>query len=102
MLQIASKKAAINPPHSTNSGALKWQKDSDFSKVAHYQAKRLGFHKNIEKLSYLLQQGNYRQIRKSGQCENSLLYQKNLSAVAMKDNQVITDIITNKPQTKLK
>ena len=42
--QIESKKAAINPSHSTNSGALSTsgKKDSDFSKVAHYQAKRLG------------------------------------------------------------
>ena len=96
--QIESKKAAINPltlptvePLSTSS-----KKDSDFSKVAHYQAKRNLAYKNIEKL---LPFYNKATIVKYGNLvnENSLLYQKELlSAVMMKDNQVITDIVSNK------
>lgn len=96
--QIASKKAAINPltlptvePLSTSG-----KKDSDFSKVAHYQAKRNLAYKNIEKL---LPFYNKATIVKYGNLvnENSLLYQKELlSAVMMKDNQVITDIVSNK------
>lgn len=96
--QIASKKAAINPltlptvePFSTSG-----KKDSDFSKVAHYQAKRALAYKNIEKL---LPFYNKATIVKYGNLvnENSLLYQKELlSAVMMKDNQVITDIVSNK------
>lgn len=96
--QIESKKAAINPltlptvePLSTSV-----KKDSDFSKVAHYQAKRALAYKNIEKL---LPFYNKATIVKYGNLvnENSLLYQKELlSAVMMKDNQVITDIVSNK------
>ncbi len=96
--QIESKKVAINPltlpivePLSTSS-----KKDSDFSKVAHYQAKRALAYKNIEKL---LPFYNKATIVKYGNLvnENSLLYQKEvLSAVMMKDNQVITDIVSNK------
>ncbi len=96
--QIESKKAAINPltlptvePLSTSG-----KKDSDFSKVAHYQAKRNLAYKNIEKL---LPFYNKATIVKYGNLvnENSLLYQKELlSAVMMKDNQVITDIVSNK------
>ncbi|MTW08541.1 hypothetical protein GM524_11720, partial [Streptococcus pneumoniae] len=50
--QIVSKKAEINPltlptvePLSTSG-----KKDSDFSKIAHYQANRALVYKNIEKL----------------------------------------------------
>ena len=96
--QIESKKAAINPltlptvePLSTSG-----KKDSDFSKVANYQAKRSLAYKNIEKL---LPFYNKATIVKYGNLvkENSLLYQKELlSAVMMKDNQVITDIVSNK------
>ena len=96
--QIASKKAVINPlalptvePLSTSG-----KKDSDFSKVAHYQAKRALAYKNIEKL---LPFYNKATIVKYGNLvnENSLLYQKELlSAVMMKDDQVITDIDSNK------
>ena len=96
--QIESKKAAINPltlptvePLSTSG-----KKDSDFSKVTHYQAKRALAYKNIEKL---LPFYNKATIVKYGNLvnENSLLYQKELlSAVMMKDNQVITDIVSNK------
>ena len=96
--QIESKKAAINPltlptvePLSTSG-----KKDSDFSKVVHYQAKRTLAYKNIEKL---LPFYNKATIVKYGNLvnENSLLYQKELlSAVMMKDNQVITDIVSNK------
>lgn len=96
--QIESKKTAINPltlptvePLSTSG-----KKDSDFSKVAHYQAKRNLAYKNIEKL---LPFYNKATIVKYGNLvnENSLLYQKELlSAVMMKDDQVITDIVSNK------
>ena len=96
--QIESKKAVINPltlptvePLSTSG-----KKDSDFSKVAHYQTKRALAYKNIEKL---LPFYNKATIVKYGNLvnENSLLYQKELlSAVMMKDNQVITDIVSNK------
>ena len=96
--QIESKKVAINPltlptvePLSTSG-----KKDSDFSKVAHYQAKRALAYKNIEKL---LPFYNKATIVKYGNLvnENSLLYQKELlSAVMMKDDQVITDIVSNK------
>ena len=96
--QIESKKAAINPltlptvePLSTSG-----KKDSDFSKVAHYQAKRNLAYKNIEKL---LPFYNKATIVKYGNLvnENSFLYQKELlSAVMMKDDQVITDIVSNK------
>lgn len=96
--QIESKKVAINPltlpivePLSTSG-----KKDSDFSKVAHYQAKRDLAYKNIEKL---LPFYNKATIVKYGNLvkESSSLYQKELlSAVMMKDNQVITDIVSNK------
>ena len=96
--QIASKKSAINPltlptvePLSTSG-----KKESDFSKVANYQAKRALAYKNIEKL---LPFYNKATIVKYGNLvnENSLLYQKELlSVVMMKDNQVITDIVSNK------
>ena len=96
--QIESKKAAINPltlptvePLSTSG-----KKDSDFSKVAHYQAKRALAYKNIEKL---LPFYNKATIVKYGNLvkESSSLYQKELlSAVMMKDDQVITDIVSNK------
>lgn len=77
--QIASKKAEINPfilptvePLSTSG-----KKDSDFSKVAYYQAKRNLTYKNIEKL---LPFYNKATIVKYGNLvnENSLLYQKEL------------------------
>ena len=96
--QIASKKSAINPltlptvePLSTSG-----KKESDFSKVVNYQAKRALAYKNIEKL---LPFYNKATIVKYGNLvnENSLLYQKELlSSVMMKDNQVITDIVSNK------
>lgn len=96
--QIVSKKTEINPltlptvePLSTSG-----KKDSDFSKIAHYQANRALVYKNIEKL---LPFYNKSTIVKYGNLvkENSLLYQKELlSAVMMKDDQVITDIVSNK------
>lgn len=72
------------------------KKDSDFSKIAHYQVNRALVYKNIEKL---LPFYNKATIVKYGNLvkENSILYQKELlSAVMMKDDQVITDIISNK------
>ncbi|VTC78824.1 IgA-protease [Streptococcus pneumoniae] len=96
--QIASKKAEINllTPPIVEPLSTSGKKDSDFSKIAHYQANRALVYKNIEKL---LPFYNKTTIVKYGNLanENSLLYQKELlSAVMMKDNQVITDIVSNK------
>lgn len=96
--QIESKKAVINSLTlpTVESLSTSGKKDSDFSKVAHYQAKRDLVYKNIEKL---LPFYNKATIVKYGNLvnENSLLYQKELlSAVMMEDNQVITDIVSNK------
>ena len=96
--QIASKKAEINPltPPIVEPLSTSGKKESDFSKVANYQAKRALAYKNIEKL---LPFYNKATIVKYGNLvnENSLLYQKELlSSVMMKDNQVITDIVSNK------
>ena len=96
--QIASKKAEISPltlptvePLLTSAN-----KESDFSKVEHYQASRALVYKNIEKL---LPFYNKATIVKYGNLvkENSHLYTKELlSAVMMKDDQVITDLASNK------
>lgn len=96
--QIASKKAEINllTPPIVEPLSTSGKKDSDFSKIAHYQANRALVYKNIEKL---LPFYNKAAIVKYGNLvkENSILYQKELlSAVMMKDDQVITDIISNK------
>ena len=96
--QIASKKAEINPltPPTVEPLSTSGNKESDFSKVANYQDKRVLAYKNIEKL---LPFYNKATIVKYGNLvkENSLLYQKELlSAVMMKDDQVITDIVSNK------
>lgn len=96
--QIASKKAEINllTPSIVEPLSTSGKKDSDFSKIAHYQANRALVYKNIEKL---LPFYNKAAIVKYGNLvkENSILYQKELlSAVMMKDDQVITDIISNK------
>ncbi|VNX86097.1 immunoglobulin A1 protease [Streptococcus pneumoniae] len=96
--QIASKKAEINllTPPIAEPLSTSGKKDSDFSKIAHYQANRALVYKNIEKL---LPFYNKATIVKYGNLvkENSILYQKELlSAVMMKDDQVITDIISNK------
>ena len=96
--QIASKKAEINPltPPTVEPLSTSGNKESDFSKVANYQAKRALAYKNIEKL---LPFYNKATIVKYGNLvkENGLLYQKELlSSVMMKDDQVITDIVSNK------
>ncbi|VMP96916.1 IgA-protease [Streptococcus pneumoniae] len=96
--QIASKKAEINllTPPIVEPLSTSGKKDSDFSKIAHYKANRALVYKNIEKL---LPFYNKATIVKYGNLvkENSILYQKELlSAVMMKDDQVITDIISNK------
>ena len=96
--QIASKKAEINPltPPTVEPLSTSGNKESDFSKVANYQAKRVLAYKNIEKL---LPFYNKATIVKYGNLvkESSNLYQKELlSAVMMKDDQVITDIVSNK------
>lgn len=96
--QIASKKAEINllTPPIVEPLSTSGKKDSDFSKITHYQANRALVYKNIEKL---LPFYNKATIVKYGNLvkENSILYQKELlSAVMMKDDQVITDIISNK------
>ena len=96
--QIASKKSEINPlsvpivePLLTSTN-----KESDFSKVEGYQASRALAYKNIEKL---LPFYNKATIVKYGNLvkEDSALYEKEvLSAVMMKDNEVITDIASHK------
>ena len=96
--EVTNKKAEINPltPPTVEPLSTSGSKESDFSKVKHYQAKRALVYKNIEKL---LPFYNKATIVKYGNLvkENSLLYQKELlSAVMMNDDQVITDIVSNK------
>ena len=96
--EVTNKKAEINPltPPTVEPLSTSGSKESDFSKVKHYQAQRALAYKNIEKLLPLY---NKATIVKYGNLvnENSLLYQKELlSAVMMKDDQVITDIVSNK------
>jgi len=96
--EVTNKKVEINPltPPTVESLSTSGSKESDFSKVKHYQAQRALAYKNIEKL---LPFYNKATIVKYGNLvnENSLLYQKELlSAVMMKDDQVITDIVSNK------
>ena len=96
--EVTNKKAEINPltPPTVELLSTSGSKESDFSKVKHYQAQRALAYKNIEKL---LPFYNKATIVKYGNLvdENSLLYQKELlSAVMMKDDQVITDIVSNK------
>ncbi|MDU1468137.1 MAG: ZmpA/ZmpB/ZmpC family metallo-endopeptidase [Streptococcus mitis] len=96
--EVTNKKAEINPltPLTVEPLSTSGSKESDFSNVKHYQAQRTLAYKNIEKL---LPFYNKATIVKYGNLvnENSLLYQKELlSAVMMKDNQVITDIVSNK------
>ncbi|WP_262081498.1 ZmpA/ZmpB/ZmpC family metallo-endopeptidase [Streptococcus sp. Marseille-Q5855] len=96
--QVASKKAEINPltPPTVEPLSTSGNKESDFSKVANYQDKRALAYKNIEKL---LPFYNKETIVKYGNLvnENSLLFKKELlSAVMMNDDQVITDIISDK------
>ena len=96
--EVTNKKAEIKPltPPTVEPLSTSGSKESDFSKVKHYQAQRALAYKNIEKL---LPFYNKATIVKYGNLvnENSLLYQKELlSAVMMKDDQVITDIVSNK------
>ena len=96
--EVTNKKAEINPltPPTVEPLSTSGSKESDFSKVKHYQSQRALVYKNIEKL---LPFYNKATIVKYGNLvnENSLLYQKELlSAVMMKDDQVITDIVSNK------
>ena len=96
--QIASKKSEINslavPTVETLLSST--NKESDFSKVEDYQASRALAYKNIEKL---LPFYNKATIVKYGNLvkEDSALFKKEvLSAVMMKDNEVITDIASHK------
>ena len=96
--QIASKKSEINslavPTVETLLSST--NKESDFSKVEDYQASRALAYKNIEKL---LPFYNKATIVKYGNLvkEDSALFEKEiLSAVMMKDNEVITDIASHK------
>ena len=96
--EVTNKKAEINPltPPIVEPLSTSGSKESDFSKVKYYQAQRALAYKNIEKL---LPFYNKATIVKYGNLvnENSHLYQKELlSAVMMKDDQVITDIVSNK------
>ncbi|WP_225742117.1 ZmpA/ZmpB/ZmpC family metallo-endopeptidase [Streptococcus sp. Marseille-Q5112] len=96
--EVTNKKAEITPltPPIVEPLSTSGSKESDFSKVKYYQAQRALAYKNIEKL---LPFYNKATIVKYGNLvnENSHLYQKELlSAVMMKDDQVITDIVSNK------
>lgn len=96
--QIASKKSDINSLSVPTVGTLltSTNKESDFSKVEDYQASRALAYKNIEKL---LPFYNKATIVKYGNLvkEDSALHEKEvLSAVMMKDNEVITDIASHK------
>ena len=96
--QIASKKTEINPLSvpTVETFLTSTNKESDFSKVENYQASRALAYKNIEKL---LPFYNKATIVKYGNLvkEDSALYEKEvLSAVMMKDNEVITDIASHK------
>lgn len=96
--QIASKKSEINSLSVPKVETLLTgtNKESDFSKVEDYQASRALAYKNIEKL---LPFYNKATIVKYGNLvkEDSALFKKEvLSAVMMKDNEVITDIASHK------
>ena len=96
--QIASKKSEINSLSVPKVETLLTSRniESDFSKVEGYQASRALAYKNIEKL---LPFYNKATIVKYGNLvkEDSALYEKEvLSAVMMKDNEVITDIASHK------
>ncbi|MCY7040384.1 G5 domain-containing protein [Streptococcus sanguinis] len=96
--QIASKKSEINSLSVPTVETLltSTNKESDFSKVKDYQASRALAYKNIEKL---LPFYNKATIVKYGNLvkEDSALFEKEvLSAVIMKDNEVITDIASHK------
>ena len=96
--QIASKKSEINSLSvpAVETLLTSTNKESDFSKVEGYQASRALAYKNIEKL---LPFYNKATIVKYGNLvkEDSALHEKEiLSAVMMKDNEVITDIASHK------
>lgn len=96
--QIASKKSEINSLAVPKVESLLTSRniESDFSKVKDYQASRALAYKNIEKL---LPFYNKATIVKYGNLvkEDSALFEKEvLSAVMMKDNEVITDIASHK------
>lgn len=96
--QIASKKSEINSLAVPKVESLLTSRniESDFSKVKDYQASRALAYKNIEKL---LPFYNKATIVKYGNLvkEDSTLFEKEvLSAVMMKDNEVITDIASHK------
>lgn len=96
--QIASKKSEINSLAVPKVESLLTSRniESDFSKVKDYQASRALAYKNIEKL---LPFYNKETIVKYGNLvkEDSALFEKEvLSAVMMKNNEVITDIASHK------
>lgn len=96
--QIASKKSEINSLAVPKVENLLTSRniESDFSKVKDYQASRALAYKNIEKL---LPFYNKATIVKYGNLvkEDSALHEKEvLSAVMMKNNEVITDIASHK------
>ena len=96
--QIASKKSEINSLAVPKVESLLTSRniESDFSKVKDYQASRALAYKNIEKLLPFYDKAT---IVKYGNLvkEDSALFEKEvLSAVMMKDNEVITDIASHK------
>ena len=95
--QIASKKSEINSLAVPKVESLLTSRniESDFSKVKDYQASRALAYKNIEKLLPFYDKAT---IVKYGNLvkEDSALHEKEvLSAVMMKDNEVITDIASH-------
>ena len=96
--QIASKKSEINSLAVPKVESLLTSRniESDFSKVKDYHASRALAYKNIEKLLPFYDKAT---IVKYGNLvkEDSALHEKEvLSAVMMKDNEVITDIASHK------
>lgn len=96
--QIANKKSEINSLAVPKVESLLTSRniESDFSKVEDYQASRALAYKNIEKLLPFYDKAT---IVKYGNLvkEDSALFEKEvLSAVMMKDNEVITDIALHK------
>ena len=96
--QIASKKSEINPLSVPTVQTLltSTNKESDFSKVEDYQASRALAYKNIEKLLPFYNKATIVKYGNLVKEDNALFEKEVLSAVMMKDNEVITDIASHK------
>ena len=96
--QIASKKSEINSLAVPTVETLltSTNKESDFSKVEDYQASRALAYKNIEKLLPFYNKATIVKYGNLVKEDNALFEKEVLSAVMMKDNEVITDIASHK------